>query len=351
MLEKTSRSWLHHDLPPIEGAPFDLVRSTCRQAARTARDAVIDHEALQRFIEELDVEAIRDVMKGSLGENCDTLSDEFDSARDAVNFALLFCLLQFGHGFRHELHRYCGRGASRTITQGVRSLHLSGDLGYERLLGLNQVDVRTAFGLPDVPELDQLARQLYGVIHNSALVLQKLGLSDFDAFLQMALEAPEAETSPSETLAAELARNFPAFDDQGLLRDGSRVVLIKKASLATGEVCRLAAPHDARYDLCRDLDRVTATVDNVIPAMLVYKGVIKLSPTLHRIIYEEKKPLPHGPLEAELRAVSLDVCERLVAAHNAAFTALDIGYYLWLAGKEPQARQFPRHHTKDTVFY
>ena len=43
--------------------------------------------------------------------------------------------------------------------------------------------------------------------------------------------------------------------------------------------------------------------------------------------------------------------EEIVAASGEAFTALEIGYYLWRSGKEAQARRFARHHTKDTVFY
>lgn len=67
------------------------------------------------------------------GENCDTVPDEFRDDRDAVNFAMLFSLLQFGHGFRYELHQFCGRGASQTITLGVRALHTTGDLSTAHL--------------------------------------------------------------------------------------------------------------------------------------------------------------------------------------------------------------------------
>ncbi len=39
---------------------------------------------------------------------------------------VLFSLLQFGHGFRYELHELCGRGASKTITSGVGNLRQDG---------------------------------------------------------------------------------------------------------------------------------------------------------------------------------------------------------------------------------
>ena len=149
----------------------------------------------------------------------------------------------------------------------------------------------------------------------------------------------------------QLAHHFPAFNDQGVLHDGSRVVLVKKATLAVGELRRLASRHDRRYNVSRDFDQAVAPVDNVIPAMLVYQGILRLSPRLHRIIHQQRIPLARGPQEAELRAVALDTCEQIVAMTDNVFTAMEIGYYLWLSGKEAGARQFARHHTQDTVFY
>ena len=76
----------------------------------------------------------------------------------------------------------------------------------------------------------------------------------------------------------------------------------------------------------------------------------RLSFTLQRQIHEQRALLARGPQEAELRAVALAACEQIVTATEKAITALDLGYYLWLTGKEPGKRQFPRHHIQDTVF-
>jgi hypothetical protein len=125
---------------------------------------------------------------------------------------------------------------------------------------------------------------------------------------------------------------------------------VKKATLATGEIWRLAAPHDPFYSMSEDLHRAVASVDNVIPAVLVYEGVLRLSPGLHNRIHHERVPLPRGVEEAELRAVALATCERVVAAAGDAFSALDLGYYLWRSSKATGKREFARHHTKDTIF-
>lgn len=351
MSEMDSRQWGMHAMPPLEGDPFALARSTCRHAVQVARDVSVDEEALQRFAAELDVGMVQGILDQSMGENADTLPGEFRHARDAANFALLFSLLQFGHGFRYELHRLCGRGASRTITLGVRALHATGDLGSARLRSLTTEDIQQAFQLPRDPALAVFVRQLETVLHQAGTVLERLGLEDFAAFFQQVLTAPEAAQEPAATLVRQLANHVPAFNDQGVLHDGSRVVLLKKATLAIGELRRLAAPHERLYELSRDFDRAIAPVDNVIPAVMVYQGVLRLSAELHQVIHQQRTPLARGPQEAELRAVALAACEQIVAVAGHAFTALHLGYYLWRSGKAPGARQFARHHTQDTVFY
>jgi hypothetical protein len=69
-------------------------------------------------------------------------------------------LLQFGHGFRFALHQYCQRGASQTITLGVRALHRTGNLGAARLRSLAARDIEQAFALPQVPALTMFVQQL-----------------------------------------------------------------------------------------------------------------------------------------------------------------------------------------------
>ena len=72
-----------------------------------------------------------------------------------------------------------------------------------------------------------------------------------------------------------------------------------------GELRRLAAPHDGRYRLALDFQQAVAPVDNVIPAMLVYHGILRLSPALYQWIHQQRALLARGPQEAELRAVAL----------------------------------------------
>lgn len=335
----------------LVGDPFDLARIGALHASQVARDVRLDESTLHEIAAGLDVDEIQNIHHAFLGENWDIVPDEFRSVAQAVDFTVVSCLLQFGHGFRYDLHRLCGRGASRTIAIGARALHGTGDLDADRLQSLTVEQIREAFQLPVHPDLEPLAQQLGTVLNETGRILAGLDVETFYAFCERIMSSETARDEPAATLTRELANNFPAFNDQGQLHDGSRVVLLKKATLAIGELRRLAAPHDVKYGFAGDLDRAVAPVDNVIPAMLVYRGVLRLSPSLRRVIHEDRAALPRGPKEAEIRAVALAACEKIAEAADHAFTPLDLGYYLWCAGKEPGAREFPRHHTKDTVFY
>lgn len=338
------------DFAPIEGDPFTLARSTCENALRVAQDVAIDDDKLAAFAADLDYQAIREVANGHMGENCDVGPNDFPEARDAANFAVLFGLLQFGHGFRYELHRLCDRGASKTITLGVTTLR-EGSFDATRLSNVTFEEIRELFGLSRDECLDEFALQLVTVLRQAGRALRGKGVPDFDSFCRRVLDTKQATAGRAATLVRELANTFPAFNDQGWSRNGSRVVFLKKATLAAGELRRLAAQHAQAYREFPDLSRAIAPVDNVIPAVLVFHEVLQLSDVLHSVIHEHRRPLDRGPQEAELRAAALVACERIVHAADHQFTALDLGYYLWLHGKKPEIRQFARHHTKDTIYY
>lgn len=351
MSDNKSLNWGMQALAPLEGNPFAVARSSCLHAVQVAKDVSIDQMAINRFAEQLDIEAVTGIAEGSLGENCDTFWDDFHSGDTAANFALTFCVLQLGHGYRYALHQNCQRGASKTITRGVRSLDSDGPLNASRLCQLTDDNIRHAFQLPDVPELREFVNQLQVVAVQAGRVLGELGLADFASFCRHVSHMQAAESSPAANLVQQLAYHFPAFNDQAILHDGAHVTLVKKATLAVGELNRLAAPLDSGFDFSLDYNQAVAPIDNVIPAMLVYNGILRLSPQLYDQIHRQRAPLYRGPCEAELRAVALIACEQIVAATGHVFSPLNLGYYLWMEGKKTKARQFARHHTPDTVFY
>lgn len=194
--------------PPIEGDPFLLARETCRRAVRAARDVAIDQDALRRFADGLDVPAVRDVAKGHMGENCSVTAGDFAEAREAANFALVFALLQFGHGFRYELHDLCGRGASKTITLGVSNLR-QGGFSASRLSGIEIEQVRTAFQLPAHHSIDEFARQIQGVLRQAGQALEQAEAADFETFCRRTLAGEAAAACRLPRWCENLPTRFP----------------------------------------------------------------------------------------------------------------------------------------------
>jgi hypothetical protein len=72
MDQEADYRWGMNQLPPLEGSPFALVRSSCLHALQVAQDVFIDESALRRFAAELDTQAIHNLLHGSMGENLDT---------------------------------------------------------------------------------------------------------------------------------------------------------------------------------------------------------------------------------------------------------------------------------------
>ena len=105
--------------------------------------------------------------------------------------------------------------------------------------------------------------------------------------------------------------------------------------------------------------------DNVLPAVLRAKGVLVLTDAAAAEVEQGGDSfLPAGSgLEVELRALSVEACERVVQSVNAKLkgaggeqqgllTAALLDLWIWgVMGKEDSMRDAPRHYTKDTAFY
>lgn len=107
-----------------------------------------------------------------------------------------------------------------------------------------------------------------------------------------------------------------------------------------------------------DMDSLTVFSDNVLPAVLRAKGVLRYSPSLAALI-DSDKPVSDREQEASIRAAAVVACERIVEqfnAHHAAsgdaprLNAVLLDYHLWQLGKEPDMRKLARHATH-SAFY
>lgn len=226
---------------------------------------------------------------------------------DGVHFRVLVHLLNFGHGYRHELHRHHGIGAWETMKRGAVRL------GKLRPVARDEVG-ELFFGTPSPPEdLRPLQEMIVRVLRETWERAPDL----------------EALVAPCRTAAEvveTLARTIPAFDDP----------FRKKAQIAAREIGRW--PDEAE---------MTVACDNVIPCVLRAMGAIRLDPDLAARI-DRCEPLPAGRREMELRAASILAGDRIA---RGVCTPAELGDCLWALGKDPKYRRLERHATKETVFY
>jgi len=291
---------------------------------------------------------------------------KWESTAQEVNFIAILNLLNFGSGFRKPLHHYTERGAYETICYGLIGMQISrtGSIDAEFMTQLSIQDIETFFGIPVskekqiqpgismyVPtELKDFAELLKRVLSDTGRILRARMLNDFSDFIYSSLDTQNPKAA---NLVEKLMMAFPSLNDRGQFQ-GREIVIGKKAQILVAELYKKFKDLDPRFNFV-DIDQLTIFADTVIPAVLRKLNIIQLDDALAEKI-DTGKHLPAGGLELELRAVSISVCQAIVKKVKEKynlddFNAMELDYYLWTLGKEPQFRIVERHSTIDTVFY
>ena len=160
---------------------------------------------------------------------------------------------------------------------------------------------------------------------------------------------------------ADILSRWRAFADVSTY-DGREAPFFKRAQIAAADVDRMgiAAAVDrkglaagpigvsAEPSRLRDLDRLTAFADNLVPHVLRVDGVLRLDSGLERRI-EAGELLEHGsPEEVELRACAVHAIELLAAASP--LTPAEIDSALWNRGRAPRYKSLPRPRSRNTAY-
>eukprot|EP01001_Neometanema_parovale_P007895 NODE_4180_length_1104_cov_28.176351_g3982_i0.p1 GENE.NODE_4180_length_1104_cov_28.176351_g3982_i0~~NODE_4180_length_1104_cov_28.176351_g3982_i0.p1 ORF type:complete len:320 (-),score=48.11 NODE_4180_length_1104_cov_28.176351_g3982_i0:39-998(-) len=262
-----------------------------------------------------------------------------------VNYTFLRYALEFGGGWRVELTKHTGRGASQTISHGVDTLMKAGNpLTAASLSPLSSDQLAVSFGVP-VPVPEEVA-PFVSLLHRCVALLledlKKLEMSDFAAYWT-ALLGGRDRLSCVELVDA-LERDFRSLQDVATCR-GQPVYFLKKAQVLTYNLSTVLGP------VLTDVQRLTIFVDNVIPFVLWQDGILNLKDEIAARITAHQ-PFAYGEeAEVELRACALTACERICEASGGALTAADLDFYLWSRGKDKNLRPLPRHCVKDTFLY
>jgi hypothetical protein len=145
---------------------------------------------------------------------------------------------------------------------------------------------------------------------------------------------------------ADLLAGWEAFADLSIYED-REAPFFKRAQLAAADAARAGLAE------LRDLDRLTAFADNLVPHVLRLDGVLRLDPALTARI-EAGELLTHGsPEEVELRAGAVQAVELIASACSAAghpLSPAEVDSALWNRGREPRYKAVPRPRCRNTAY-
>eukprot|EP01065_Artemidia_motanka_P037364 TRINITY_DN4580_c0_g1_i1.p1 TRINITY_DN4580_c0_g1~~TRINITY_DN4580_c0_g1_i1.p1 ORF type:complete len:360 (+),score=139.80 TRINITY_DN4580_c0_g1_i1:56-1081(+) len=334
----------------------EIARRSCLDLQVVDRlPAVVDDAAAAEVAASLDVEAVRS-FGVSLAKDTDftSFSCKFESDTQEAGLITLAHALDFGGGWRQELHAHHGKGAWLTVKPGIEALHsLCPQLRADWLAELSVGEVADAFKLGS-EAVRPLAELLHKVCVEVGTQVRAAGHATLPEWVEARVGAHQGTGTPAALLVRDLVCAFPfTFCDKHDFR-GRTVHFYKKAQLVVGELHHRFRDTDARYNFA-DGDRLTAFIDNVICATLRKLRVVRVTDELAERI-DTHQPLPSGSEdEVALRAAAMSGVEavvRAVAARGLQLSPVEYGNYLWgKQGKEPEFRAYTRHATKDTVFY
>lgn len=347
------------------------VRSTC--ASFSSEAARIDHSALDRFADSIDLQALKTFCFSGDGLSTNRFSEiSFSTPSEEAGFIFLAHALDFGSGFRPQLHKYRnGHGAWLTIRAGLVSLGTENNsISARWLCSLSVENIKRHFDLGHA-ELEALALNIHEDVQEIGNNLIAAGFETPGEYVMARVEGGAA------ALVEDMVHMFPlCFNDEYVVRSQT-ICFYKKAQLVVSELYMRFASEISVFNY-HDVDHLTAFVDNVVVAVMRLYGVVKAAPELELSIANGIPVVKGSEEEVALRSASLTAIEIVVSRLNTKFggavdnpgeggagrlqqawsvTSPKVNAQMvcnWMWGCEGKAgvnRQFPRHLTPSTSYY
>jgi len=340
----------------------ELVRHSTREVAVTARWVTVDPVGLAAFADTL----LRDgsLVGGRTGGSSSTSDDPWwvgdvqDAERRAA-WVLTLATINFGSGWHDVLRKGPGRSGAITVAGAWRAGAESAGLLDPR--NLSEVDTATMRSLFDQPD-DGPGGTVTTLMEHFAAALREMGevvcRRFHGRFLTLAATGEGSAVALAETLAT-----LPQFADRAT-HEGADVFFYKRAQLAAADVHRAFAGDTTTRDPVgvpaaespgplRDVGRLTAFADNLVPHVLRIEGVLRYDPALLARIDRGELLEPGGTQEVEIRAAGVHAVELLVADlryRGITINAADLDAVLWRRGGSPPFKAEPRHRCR-TIYY
>jgi len=302
----------------------EMVRSACAWVASRARFVRLDETALPAY-----AAALPRSVEASPPDPATDLIEADGEARAA--FVLCLDAINFGSGWWPTIRKRPGRSGYFTIAAGLTErFRERGPWTAAELSKISTAEIAAVLGQdPDHPLMPDFAATLRDV---GAHVKDEHG-GRFGAVIEAANGSAPALT--------DLLAGWHAFADVSSY-DGRAVPFFKRAQIAAADVAR------AGLTELRDLDRLTAFADNLVPQVLRLDRVLQLDPGLEQRI-EAGELLEHGSLEeVELRACSVHAVELL--ATTTLLSPAEIDAVLWNRGGAERYKSLPRPRSRNTAY-
>ena len=274
----------------------------------------------------------------------DVAHRRFPDSESTAAFVLCLNAINFGSGWFPYLAKRAGCSGYVTVATALRERFEAAKPWDARELGaLEAADVAAALGQdPAVPEV----AELMGWFARS--------LGDLGALLTLRFKGRfgllVAAADGSAARLVEILASMPLYRDVSRY-EGFDVPFYKRAQLAAAD---LHGAFGGRGLGCfRDLDRLTAFADNLVPHVLRREGALVYDPDLARRIDAGERLEPGAPEEVEIRAATVRAVESWVDAvrrTGARATARDVDALLWTRGQRPEYKAHPRHRTRSTFY-
>jgi hypothetical protein len=301
----------------------DRVRVACAWVAARASWVKIDEAAIPEYAETLSRDATDEVPAPNLlGADRET----------RAAYAICLNAINFGSGWWPTIRKRPGLSGYMTMATGLSERFR--DAGPWTAQDLTAMDAKTIAAVvgqsPGHPLMPQFAASLRNV--GTHLLVDHGG--SFEAVIDAAGE--------SALILTDLLASWDAFADTSIY-EGMLIPFFKRAQLAVADLERSGVAE------LRDLERLTAFADNLVPQVLRVDGILRLDPGLTARI-EEGQLLQHGsPEEVELRACAVHAVE-LLAAAAPDLTPVEIDAGLWLRGGRPRYKVVPRPRSRNTGY-
>ncbi len=313
------------DRAPAAELP-DRVRAGCAWVADRARSILIDEAAIEGYAATL---------PASIEPSTPDADTELVEGSAETRAAFFVCLdaINFGSGWWPTIRKRPGHSGYFTIAAGVTErFRERGAWSAEELAAISPAEIAVVVGqAADHPLMSDYAAALRDVGEH---VAAEHGGS-FLAIVEVA--------GGSAPALAGLLAGWCAFADVSTY-EGREVPFFKRAQIAAADLDR------AGIVPLRDIDRLTAFADNLVPHVLRVDGVLRLDPPLAAAI-DAGELLEHGSAEeVELRACAVHAVELLAAATAGRLSPAEVDQVLWTRGGQPRYKAIQRPRSRNTAY-